>query len=132
MSTTERTDIVVIGGGASGAIAAHYHLAAGGGWLLERGPWLSTEEFEHDFMLGTSSTRVFEFVAGRGMSVLGGNCVGGGSVVFFATMPRAPSFVFERKGSIGRRMFPGSISRETLNPWYDRVVEALPVHRQEW
>lgn len=133
MTTTERTDIVVIGSGFGGAIAA-YHLAAGGAKVvvLERGPWLSSEEFEHDFILGSSSTRIFEFVAGRGMSVLGGNCVGGGSVVFFATMPRAPSFIFERQGSIGRRLFPAAITRETLNPWYDRVVEALPVQRQEW
>jgi choline dehydrogenase-like flavoprotein len=133
MTTTERTDIVVIGSGFGGAIAA-YHLAAGGAKVvvLERGPWLSSEEFEHDFILGSSSTRIFEFVAGRGMSVLGGNCVGGGSVVFFATMPRAPSFIFERQGSIGRRLFPAAITRETLSPWYDRVVEALPVHRQEW
>ncbi len=133
MTTAERTNIVVIGSGFGGAIAA-YHLAAGGAKVvvLERGPWLSSEEFEHDFILGSSSTRIFEFVAGRGMSVLGGNCVGGGSVVFFATMPRAPSFIFERQGSIGRRLFPAAITRETLNPWYDRVVEALPVHRQEW
>ena len=71
MTTTERTDIVVIGSGFGGAIAA-YHLAAGGAKVvvLERGPWLSSEEFEHDFILGSSSTRIFEFVAGRGMSVL--------------------------------------------------------------
>jgi enediyne biosynthesis protein E9 len=133
MTSTERADVVVIGSGFGGAIAA-YHLAAGGARVvvLERGPWLSSDEFEHDFILGSSSTRVFEFVAGRGMSVLGGNCVGGGSVVFFATMPRAPRFVFERHGSIGRRMWPASITRQTLDPWYDRVVEALPVHKQDW
>src|SRR5438132_13741623 len=107
MSTHESTDVVVVGRGFGGAIAA-YHLAAGGARVvvLERGPWLSSEEFEHDFNLGTSSTRIFDFVAGQGMSVLGGNCVGGGSVVFFATMPRAPSFIFERQGSIGRRQWP--------------------------
>jgi enediyne biosynthesis protein E9 len=66
------------------------------------------------------------------MSVLGGNCVGGGSVVFFATMPRAPRFVFERRGSIGRRMWPAAISRDSLDPWYDRVCEALPVTSQGW
>ena len=55
------------------------------------------------------------------MSVLGGNCVGGGSVVYFAAMPRAPRFVFERHGSIGRRMWPAAITRDTLDPWYDRV-----------
>jgi enediyne biosynthesis protein E9 len=129
----ERTDIVVIGSGFGGAIAA-YHLAAGGAKvvILERGPWVPSDEFDHDFKLGTSSTRVFDFVAGDGMSVLGGNCVGGGSVVYFGTMPRAPRFVFERRGSIGRRMWPAMITRDSLDPWYDKVSEALPVSRQDW
>jgi choline dehydrogenase-like flavoprotein len=133
MSAVESTDVLVIGSGFGGAIAA-YHLAAGGArvTVLERGPWLSTDEFEHDFKLGSSSTRIFDFVAGDGMSVLGGNCVGGGSVVYFATMPRAPGFVFERHGSIGRRMWPAAITRDTLDPWYDRVSEALPVSLQSW
>jgi choline dehydrogenase-like flavoprotein len=133
MTSSEQTDVLVVGSGFGGAIAA-YHLAAGGARVvvLERGPWLSTEEFEHDFKLGTSSTRIFEFVLGEGMSLLGGNCVGGGSVVYFAAMPRAPRFVFERRGSLGRRMWPAAITRDSLEPWYDRVAEALPVTRQDW
>jgi enediyne biosynthesis protein E9 len=131
--SSERTDIVVIGSGFGGAITA-YHLAAGGARVvvLERGPWVPSDEFDHDFKLGASCTRIFDFVAGDGMSVLGGNCVGGGSVVYFATMPRAPRFVFERQGSIGRRMWPSGITRDSLDPWYDRVAEALPVSRQDW
>jgi choline dehydrogenase-like flavoprotein len=133
MSAVERTDVVVIGSGFGGAIAA-YHLAAGGARVvvLERGPWLSTQDFEHDFKLGSSYTRIFDFVLGDGMSVLGGNCVGGGSVVYFATMPRAPRFAFERRGGIGRRMWPAAISRDSLDPWYDRVSQALPVRTQSW
>ncbi|MER6910168.1 GMC family oxidoreductase [Streptomyces sp. NPDC000594] len=133
MNAVERTDVLVVGSGFGGAITA-YHLAAGGAavTVLERGPWLDGDDFEHDYKLGSSYTRVFDFTVGDGMSVLGGNCVGGGSVVYFASMPRAPRFVFERHGSIGRRMWPAAISRETLDPWYDRVAEALPVHRQEW
>jgi choline dehydrogenase-like flavoprotein len=129
----ERTDIVIVGSGFGGAITA-YHLAAGGARvvILERGPWVPSDEFEHDFKLGTSSTRIFDFVAGDGMSVLGGNCVGGGSVVYFGTMPRAPRFIFERQGSIGRRMWPRAITRDALDPWYDRVTEALPISRQDW
>ncbi|NJP69026.1 FAD-dependent oxidoreductase [Streptomyces spiramenti] len=132
-SAVERTDVLVVGSGFGGAIAA-YHLAAGGArvTVLERGPWLRTEEFTHDYKLGSSYTRIFDFVVGDGMSVLGGNCVGGGSVVYFAAMPRAPRFVFDRRGSIGRRMWPRSVSRDTLDPWYDRVEEALPVSRQSW
>ncbi|AGL16716.1 FAD-dependent oxidoreductase [Actinoplanes sp. N902-109] len=133
MTATESTDVLIIGSGFGGAIAA-YHLAAGGARVvvLERGPWLTGPDFDHDFELGSSYTRAFDFVVGDGMSVLGGNCVGGGSVVYFATMPRAPRFVFERHGSIGRRMWPAAISRDTLEPWYDRVVEALPVTEQSW
>ncbi|MEU5726436.1 GMC family oxidoreductase [Micromonospora sp. NPDC047738] len=133
MTVTEKTDVLVIGSGFGGAITA-YHLAAGGARVvvLERGPWLQGEEFDQDFKFGSSSTRVFDFVIGDGMSVLSGNCVGGGSVVYFAAMPRAPRFVFDRQGSIGRRMWPAAISRDTLDPWYDRVAEALPVSQQTW
>ncbi|WP_155372850.1 FAD-dependent oxidoreductase [Catellatospora vulcania] len=133
MSAVESTDVLVIGSGFGGAIAA-YHLAAGGARVvvLERGPWLNADEFDHDFKLGSSYTRIFDFTIGDGMSVLSGNCVGGGSVVYFATMPRAPRFVFERHGSIGRRMWPAAITRDTLDPWYDRVSEALPVTQQSW
>jgi enediyne biosynthesis protein E9 len=132
MSHVEKTDVLVVGSGFGGAIAA-YHLAAGGAkvTVLERGPWLSGEDFTHDFKFGEYS-RIFDFVIGDGMSLLGGNCVGGGSVVYFAAMPRAPRFIFDRKGSIGRRMWPASIDRDALEPWYDRVAEALPVSRQEW
>lgn len=133
MSSIEKTDVLVIGSGFGGAITA-YHLAAGGArvTVLERGPWLSGTDFDQDFKFGSSTTRAFDFVIGDGMSVLGGNCVGGGSVVYFAAMPRAPRFVFERHGSIGRRMWPAAISRDTLDPWYDRVAEALPVTQQQW
>ncbi len=132
-NAVESTDVVVIGSGFGGSIAA-YHLAAGGAKVvvLERGPWLQGKDFDHDYLLGKSYTRVFDFVAGDGMSVLGGNCVGGGSVVYFAALPRAPRFVFERHGSIGRRMWPAAIDRDSLDPWYDRVSEAMPVSQQDW
>ncbi|MFD3688146.1 FAD-dependent oxidoreductase [Nocardiopsis sp. NPDC058631] len=133
MTTTENTDVLVVGSGFGGAITA-YHLAAGGArvTVLERGPWLRSEEFEHDFLLGSSYTRVFDFTVGDGMSVLGGNCVGGGSMVYFAALPRAPRFVFDRQGSIGRRMWPSAITRDSLDPWYDRVAEAMGVRTQDW
>ena len=133
MSSSESTDVLIVGSGFGGAITA-YHLAAGGAkvTVLERGPWLQEKEFEHDFLLGSSYTRIFDFVIGDGMSVLGGNCVGGGSVVYFAAHPRAPGFIFDRKGSIGRRMWPAELTRSTLDPWYDRVAESLPVSTQDW
>lgn len=131
--STEKTDVLIVGSGFGGAIAA-YHLAAGGAkvTVLERGPWLEAADFEHDYLLGSSYTRAFDFVVGDGMSVLGGNCVGGGSVVYFAAMPRAPRFVFERKGSIGRRMWPRAITCDSLDPWYDRVAESIQISKPDW
>lgn len=133
MTAHDSTDVLVVGSGFGGAIAA-YHLAAGGArvTVLERGPWLGPDDFEHDFLLGSSYTRVFDFVIGDGMSVLGGNCVGGGSVVYFAAMPRAPRFIFERQCGTGRRVWPAELTRDSLEPWYDRVAEALPVYQQGW
>lgn len=133
MSTAEDVDVVVVGSGFGGSIAA-YHLAAGGARVvvLERGPWLSGPDFEHSLKFGTSSSRIFEFTAGDGMSVLGGNCVGGGSVVYFAAMPRAPRFVFDREGGTGRRLWPISVRRETLDPWYDVVAQSLNVEAATW
>ena len=133
MSDSENTDVLVIGSGFGGAIPA-YRLAAGGARVvvLERGPWLTAEDFDHDFKFGSASTRAFEFTMGDGMNVLGGNCVGGGSVVYFAAMPRAPRHTFDREGGTGRRMWPAAINRHTLDPWYDKVAEALPITPQDW
>ncbi|MFJ8158095.1 FAD-dependent oxidoreductase [Streptomyces sp. NPDC094468] len=129
---TETTDVLVIGSGFGGAIPAYY-LAAGGArvTVLERGPRLGAAQFSHSMRLGTYN-KIVDVIRGDGVSVVAGNCVGGGSVVYFAASLRAPSYAFERHGGIGRRMWPTSISRATLDPWYDRVEEALPVARTGW
>jgi len=130
---SDSADIVVIGSGFGGSIPA-YRLAAGGAKVvvLERGPWLTGQDFDHDLKFGSASTRIFEFTMGDGMNVLGGNCVGGGSVVYFAAMPRAPRFTFDRQGLLGRPLWPGSVDRAALDPWYDLVAEALPITRNDW
>ncbi len=130
--TTEKTDIVVVGSGFGGAIPAARLAAAGASVvILERGPQLASQDFTHDLRLGTYS-RIVDLVNGIGASVVAGNCVGGSSVVYFAASLRAPSFIFERRGSLGRRLWPASITRSSLDPWYDRAEAALPVTQQSW
>src|SRR5262249_45024067 len=87
----QTTDVLVIGSGFGGAIPA-YHLAAAGArvTVLERGPRLATEDFTHDLNLG-AYPRIVDVIKGDGVSVVAGNCVGGGSVVYFAASLRAPS-----------------------------------------
>ena len=132
MTVSERTDVLVIGSGFGGSIPA-YHLAAGGAKVvvLERGPELGAQDFAHDLRIG-SYTRIVDLVQGDGITVVAGNCVGGSSVVYFAASLRAPGFVFDREGSLGHRLWPESVTRSSLDPWYDRVEETIPVARQEW
>ncbi|MFD9624104.1 GMC family oxidoreductase N-terminal domain-containing protein [Streptomyces virginiae] len=129
---TQTTDVLVIGSGFGGAIPAYY-LAAGGArvTVLERGPRLAADDFAHSMQLGTYN-RIVDVIRGDGVSVVAGNCVGGGSVIYFAASLRAPALAFERRGSLGRRIWPASLTRATLDPWYDRAEEALPVTRTTW
>lgn len=130
---TDDFDVVIVGSGFGGSIPAHY-LAQGGArvLVLERGPRMTAGDFDQSFEFGGSATSIFDFTAGDGMSVLGGNCLGGGSVVYFAAMPRAPRFSFDRQGSLGHRLWPEEITRKTLDPWYDRVASALSIQRHDW
>lgn len=130
---TELFDAVIVGTGFGGAITA-FHLAEAGAsvLMLERGPEVGVDDIDQSLKFGTSSSRIFDFTAGDGMSVLSGNCVGGGSVVYFAAMPRAPRFIFDRCGSVGHRLWPTTVSRKSLDPWYERVERALPVRKHDW
>lgn len=128
----ETTDVLVVGTGFGGAIPA-YNLAAAGAKvvLLERGPQLSTEQFEHSLRIG-SYTRIVDLITAQGVQVVAGNCVGGSSVVYYAASLRAPTFVFDRQGSTGHRLWPSSITRAALDPFYDRVEHTIPVAQQSW
>lgn len=132
MTAVETTDVLVIGTGFGGAIPA-YNLAAAGAKvvMLERGPELATHEFEQSLRIG-SYTRIVDLINATGIQVVAGNCVGGSSVVYYAASLRAPSFVFERQGSVGRRLWPASITRRSLDPWYDRVEHTIPVAEPGW
>ena len=129
---SETTDVLVIGTGFGGSIPGYY-LAAGGARviMLERGPRVSTEDFTQSLQVG-GYTRIVDYIQGTGCDVTAGNCVGGSSVIYYAASLRAPTFVFERRGTLGRRLWPASITRRTLDRWYRRVERILPVSQQSW
>ena len=133
--SAERTDIVVIGSGFGGAITA-YHLAAGGARVvvLERGTWVPSDEFDQGFELGTSSTADLRLRRGpwderarrqlrrrRQRGVLRHDAAR-------APVHLRPARAASADGGCGRR----PINRDILEPWYDRVAEALPISQQTW
>ncbi len=128
----ETCDVLVIGTGFGGSIPGYY-LAAGGARviMLERGPRLSSATFTHSLELGTY-TKLVDLIRGTGCDVIAANCVGGGSVIYFAASLRAPSFVFERMGTLAERLWPAAITRPVLDRYYKRVERALPVRQQSW
>jgi choline dehydrogenase-like flavoprotein len=128
----ETTDVLIIGTGFGGSIPGYY-FAAGGARviMLERGPRFSSADFTQSLQVGTFS-RFVDSISGNGIDVTAGNCVGGSSVVYYAASLRAPSFIFERTGTLGRRIWPASITRSTLDQWYSRVEETLPVSQLSW
>jgi len=128
----ETTDVLIIGTGFGGSIPGYY-LAAGGAKviMLERGPRFSTEDFTQSLRVGTFN-RFIDSISGKGIDVTAGNCVGGSSVTYYAASLRAPSFIFERRGTLGRRIWPKAITRSSLNHWYSRVEAAIPVAELSW
>jgi len=132
MSTVEQVDAVVIGSGFGGAITA-YHLAAAGARVvvLERGPDITSADLSTE-LPQLRWLQIVDAVIGDGVTVLAGNCVGGGSVHYFAASLRAPGFAFERAGTTGVPLWPRSITRQVLDPWYERAEQALPVAQLGW
>jgi choline dehydrogenase-like flavoprotein len=61
-----------------------------------------------------------------------GKAVGGGSLVIGGAMLRAPSDVFEQVDKDGERLWPTTLSREVLNPYYDIVERNLKVGQLSW
>ena len=104
--------------------------------VLERGRRHKHSDFRQSTDIEHLS-KIYGLVQGQGAQVVIGDGVGGGSNLYLAASLRAPRETFERRdhrpddGS-DRRMWPSTISRATLDPYYKRVEAALRVQRPTW
>jgi choline dehydrogenase-like flavoprotein len=139
-----RVDVLIVGTGFGGSIAAWrlaelYRAAGQDGSrivVLERGSRFKHTDFKQSMHIEHLSD-VYELIQGRGAQILASNVVGGGSALYLAASLRAPRETFERRDhrpedGPDRRMWPGSISRRTLDPFYRRVERGLRVRRPTW
>jgi cholesterol oxidase len=124
----ERTyDAVVVGSGFGGGITACRLAEAG--WrvcVLERGRRFGRGDFPESpeqapralWHPSLNPGGLFELRLMRDVAVLGASGVGGGSLVYANVQLRAPPDVFDEA-------WPAAITRQALDPYYDRTEEAL-------
>lgn len=133
MSTSERHfDAVIVGSGFGGAINALRLAQAGRSVLvLERGRRWPPAEFPRDvkdtdrlfwrYPRRASSRGLFDVRFFSGVAVVAASGVGGGSLVYANIHIRPDPIVFDDP------RWPASITRATLDPYYDRVAAMLGV-----
>jgi enediyne biosynthesis protein E9 len=142
--STGRFDVVIVGSGFGGSITAwrlaELYRAAGVDpnriVVLERGQRYRHVDFRQSMDIDHLSD-VYMLIQGQGAQVVTANAVGGGSNLYLAASLRAPHETFERRDrrpgdGPPRRMWPGAISRSTLNPYYARAERGLRVQRPTW
>jgi len=120
-----RFDVVVVGSGFGGAVVAARLAEAGRSvCLLERGRRWAPPDYPRTF--SQAQAAVWDDERGDGfleyrvfshIDVIQGVGVGGGSLHYFNVQMRAPAAVFHRPG------WPEAITRDTLDPYYERVEE---------
>jgi long-chain-alcohol oxidase len=127
--TTLDCDCVVVGSGAGGAVVAA-ELAAHG-WnvvVMERGPAVSESDFDQREVATLNRIYLDGGLAGtsdRGVSILAGQCLGGGTVVNFSTSFRTPESVRREWADLtSSPMF----SAESFNAALDAVSRRLQVN----
>jgi choline dehydrogenase-like flavoprotein len=149
---SERVDVCIVGSGFGGSIAAwrlaELYRAAGEDpsiVLLERGVRKGHKDFRQSMDVGHLSD-CYTLIQGEGQSavtkgssaqVVAANLVGGGSNLYLAASLRAPTEIFERRDhrpddGPDRRMWPGAVSRGTLDPFYARAEAGLRVNQPAW
>ena len=126
MSVVSTADVVVVGSGPARAIPA-YPLAAAGAKvvILERGPWLATDEFTHDLRIDTY-TKIVDYITADGVSDL--------TAWLAERLPEGPWLYPEDEVSdLPLRLLAAEITREKI---FERLHQELPyratVETDQW
>ncbi len=124
------TDVLVIGSG-FGAAAPALRLAEAGVKVLiiEKGPNIVPET---DFKMTQDPQYLMHYLKGISSDNLGltyAEALGGGSGFYEMVSLRAPSRAFEQRDANNRRLWPATIDRSTMDPYYDMAEQMLNVEQ---
>ena len=129
--TTLESDCVIVGSGAGGSVVAG-ELAARG-WnviVLEQGPQASESDFDQREVATLNRMYLDGGLAGtsdRGVSILAGRCLGGGTVVNFTTSFRTPESIRQEwQAMTGSPIFGAESYRSALDAVGERLQRQYP------
>lgn len=126
---TVKTDVLVIGSG-FGAAAPALRLAQAGlqVTMIEKGPAVQTADFRQTqdpkYLM-----RYLKGMSGDNLSLTYAEALGGGSGFYEMVSLRAPSQAFEQLDRRGRPLWPTTVSRRALDPYYDIAERMLRVEQ---
>jgi choline dehydrogenase-like flavoprotein len=130
----ETFDTVVIGSGFGGSIPA-LRLSEQGRKVvvLEQGERISDREFVQDWSF-RAQARLFTAYTAKDYRVFMryGKGLGGGSLTYAAASLRSPGEVFDFTDKTGYRVWPSSVNRAALDPYYERVEKMMSITRASW
>ena len=130
----ETLDDIIVGSGFGGAIPALRLARTGRSILcLEQGERLTEKDFVQDWGFKAQS-RLFVTYTSKDYHVLlrYGRGIGGGSLTYAAAMLRSPSEVFTWRDRDGYRVWPASVTRQAMDPYYAMVEQEMDVVRASW
>ncbi len=127
---TTKTDVLIVGSG-FGAAAPALRLSRAGFqvMMIEKGPNIDAPGDFRQTQDPRYLLRYLKSFAGDNVSLTYAEALGGGSGFYEMVTLRAPSLVFEQVDKGGRRLWPSSIDRSTLDPYYDIAEEMLEVEQ---
>ena len=125
---TLRTEVLVIGSG-FGAAAPALRLARSGFEVLmiEKGPEIVPARDFRQTQDPQYLLRYIKSVRGDNVNYTYAEGLGGGSGFYESVSLRAPTIAFDQRDSTGALLWPGSLSRQRMNPYYEIAERMMSV-----
>ena len=127
---TIKTDVLIIGSG-FGAGPPALQLAKVGlrTIVIEKGPDIDPYKDFRQTQDPKYFLKYVKGVSGKNLMFSFGEGLGGGSGFYESVTLRAPSFVFDSTYENGHRLWPNGITRQDMDPYFDRGEKLMEVEQ---
>ena len=125
-----KTDVLIVGSG-FGAAAPALRLSQAGHQVIvvEKGPRIDPFRDFRQTQDPAYIRRYLKGLSGERINLTYAEALGGGSGFYEMVSLRAPSAAFRQTDTRGRRLWPKTVDRAALDPWYDLAETMLHVEQ---